>query len=84
VLFLRASSQQAPRAAIFSAAAHSHRGDPDRTGYHSLKGFVTMSIRKLMIGPFLMYAVLLTPTRADAQFTATPFSDPATGERYRI
>ena len=43
-----------------------------------------MSIRKLMIGPFLMYAVLLMPMRADAQFTATPFSDPATGERYHI
>jgi hypothetical protein len=43
-----------------------------------------MSIRTIVIGLFLMYAVVLTPGRADAQFTATPFSDPATGERYHI
>jgi hypothetical protein len=43
-----------------------------------------MSIRKLMIGQFLMYAVLLTPVIAHAQFNATPFSDPATGERYHV
>ena len=43
-----------------------------------------MSIRKILIGLFAMYAVLLMPVSADAQFTATPFSDPATGERYHI
>lgn len=43
-----------------------------------------MSIRTLAIGVFATYAVLLTPAGADAQFTATPFSDPATGERYHI
>jgi hypothetical protein len=42
-----------------------------------------MSIRTLALGLLFMYAVLL-PARADAQFAATPFSDPATGERYHI
>jgi hypothetical protein len=42
-----------------------------------------MSIRTLALGLLFMYALLL-PVRADAQFTATPFSDPATGERYHI
>ena len=42
-----------------------------------------MSIRLLALGLFVTYAVLL-PARAHAQFTATPFSDPATGERYHI
>jgi hypothetical protein len=31
-----------------------------------------------------MYAVVLAPAPVQAQFTATPFSDPATGERYHI
>ena len=43
-----------------------------------------MSIRTLALGFCVAYAVLLMPARADAQFTATPFSDPATGERYHI
>jgi hypothetical protein len=43
-----------------------------------------MSIRTLAIGLFVTYAVLSTPAGAHAQFTATPFSDPATGERYHI
>lgn len=43
-----------------------------------------MSIRTIVFGLFLAYAVFLTPMSADAQFTATPFSDPATGERYHI
>ncbi len=43
-----------------------------------------MSIRTIALGLFSMYAVLLVPSRADAQFTETPFSDPATGERYHI
>ena len=43
-----------------------------------------MSIRTLALGLLFTYAVLLTPVRADAQFAATPFSDPATGERYHI
>jgi hypothetical protein len=43
-----------------------------------------MSIRTLALGLGVTYAVLLTPVRADAQFAATPFSDPATGERYHI
>jgi hypothetical protein len=42
-----------------------------------------MSIRTLALGLLFMYAVLL-PARAQAQFTTTPFSDPATGERYHI
>src|SRR5688572_6183166 len=50
----------------------------------SFKGRLTMSIRTLALALFSTYAVLLAPVRADAQFTATPFSDPATGERYHI
>ena len=42
------------------------------------------SIRTLASGLFLTYAVMLTPTAAQAQFAATPFSDPATGERYHV
>ena len=43
-----------------------------------------MSIRTQALGFFVTYALVLMPARADAQFTATPFSDPATGERYHI
>ena len=43
-----------------------------------------MSIRTPALGLFVTYAILLMPARADAQFAATPFSDPATGERYHI
>lgn len=43
-----------------------------------------MSIRTLVIGLFLTYAVLLAPVQAQGQFAATPFSDPATGERYHV
>jgi hypothetical protein len=49
------------------------------------KGRLTMlSIRTFSLGLLFMYAVVLTPSVAHAQFTATPFSDPATGERYHI
>jgi hypothetical protein len=41
------------------------------------------SIRTIAIGLLFMYIVLL-PAGAHAQFTATPFSDPATGERYHV
>ena len=43
-----------------------------------------MSMRTLVLGLFSMYALLLAPASARAQFTDTPFSDPATGERYHI
>ena len=43
-----------------------------------------MSIRTLASGLFLTYLVMLMPTAAQAQFAATPFSDPATGERYHV
>src|SRR5688500_20145516 len=69
VLFLGASSQQ----------SSTHR----RT-YYSFKGRLMMSIRTLALGFFVTYALVLMPARAAAQFTATPFSDPATGERYHI
>jgi hypothetical protein len=72
VLFLGAFSQQASARRRIS------------TAIHSIKGRSTMSIRRIVIGLFAMYAVLLIPARAHAQFTATPFSDPATGERYHI
>ena len=43
-----------------------------------------MSIRTLASGLFLTYVLILMPAAAQAQFAATPFSDPATGERYHI
>ena len=43
-----------------------------------------MPIRTLALGLCFLYAVMLMPLRAEAQFAATPFSDPATGERYHI
>jgi hypothetical protein len=42
------------------------------------------SIRTLASGLFLTYVLMLMPAAAHAQFAATPFSDPATGERYHI
>ena len=39
---------------------------------------------RIAIGLFFTYGFLLLPTMAQAQFAATPFSDPATGERYHI
>jgi len=43
-----------------------------------------MSLRHLAAGVCTMYLLLLLPAGASAQFGATPFSDPATGERYHI
>ena len=43
-----------------------------------------ISIRKIAIGLLFTYVLLWIPAGAHAQFTATPFSDPATGERYHI
>jgi len=43
-----------------------------------------MSIRMLTIGLYGVYAFLSMPAMAHAQFAATPFSDPATGERYHL
>jgi hypothetical protein len=43
-----------------------------------------MSIRTFAIGLYGLYVFLSTPAAAHAQFAATPFSDPATGERYHI
>jgi hypothetical protein len=43
-----------------------------------------MSIRTLVIGLYAMYIFLSMPAAAQAQFAATPFSDPATGERYHV
>lgn len=42
------------------------------------------SIRSLVVAALISYAFLLVPGTAQAQFSATPFSDPATGERYHI
>jgi hypothetical protein len=42
------------------------------------------SIRTVSAGMFIACALVLVPATAQAQFTATPFSDPATGERYHI
>ncbi|HKY20738.1 MAG TPA: hypothetical protein VJM31_05910 [Vicinamibacterales bacterium] len=41
-------------------------------------------MRRLTNGLFLICAVVLMPVVAQAQFAATPFSDPATGERYHV
>lgn len=43
-----------------------------------------MSRRQLTIGLYCAAALLLVPAAALAQYTATPFSDPATGERYHV
>lgn len=42
-----------------------------------------MSIRQIPIG-LLVLCLASAPTVANAQFAATPFSDPATGEQYHI
>jgi len=42
------------------------------------------SIRTTLCGAFFLYAFLLLPTIARAQYGATPFHDPATGEVYHI
>ncbi len=42
------------------------------------------SIRMSAIGALFSYLFLFIPGPATAQFAATPFSDPATGERYHI
>jgi hypothetical protein len=42
------------------------------------------SMRTIAIGLFVAYVELLMPAPARAQFTATPFSDPATGENYHV
>jgi hypothetical protein len=43
-----------------------------------------MSLRQLTFGLYCTAGLLFVPAVARAQFTATPFSDPATGERYHI
>jgi hypothetical protein len=43
-----------------------------------------MMIRTIAIGLSIMVMLFLIPGIAQAQFRATPFSDPATGERYHI
>ena len=40
--------------------------------------------RSFVIGAVLSAVLLLVPGEVQAQFTATPFSDPATGDRYHI
>ncbi len=42
------------------------------------------SIRAIAIGALGMYGLLLLPVAAQAQYGATPFRDPATGESYHI
>jgi hypothetical protein len=42
------------------------------------------SIRTIAIGAFFLYGLLLVPSPARAQYGATPFHDPATGETYHI
>jgi hypothetical protein len=42
------------------------------------------SIRTFAIGVLGLYVLLSAPAAAYAQFAATPFSDPATGERYHV
>src|SRR4029453_9599619 len=41
-------------------------------------------IRTMVVGGCFMYMLLFTPPAALAQYGATPFSDPATGERYHV
>ncbi|HEV3215477.1 MAG TPA: hypothetical protein VGZ27_07120 [Vicinamibacterales bacterium] len=42
------------------------------------------SIRTIAIGVFFLYGLLVAPSIASAQYGATPFRDPATGEVYHI
>ena len=42
------------------------------------------SIRTIAVGAFFLYGFLLVPSIARAQYGATPFHDPATGETYHI
>lgn len=42
------------------------------------------STRTIAIGVFFLYTILLVPSLARAQYGATPFHDPATGEVYHI
>jgi len=41
-------------------------------------------IRSMALGAFVMYSVLLMPVVAHAQYRATAFQDPATGETYHV
>ena len=43
-----------------------------------------MLTRPLSVASFAMYVTLLAPAAAHAQYSTTPFLDPATGERYHI
>jgi hypothetical protein len=43
-----------------------------------------MSLRTFAIGWCALYVFLAVPGTSEAQFGATPFSDPATGERYHV
>ena len=43
-----------------------------------------MSMRHVTVGMYVVLGSLLMAPAASAQFAATPFSDPATGERYHI
>src|SRR5258706_379904 len=42
------------------------------------------SIRRFAIGTFFVSALLLIPATARAQYAATPFHDPSTGETYHV
>jgi hypothetical protein len=42
------------------------------------------STRTIAIGAFFLYTILLVPSLARAQYGATPFHDPGTGETYHI
>jgi hypothetical protein len=43
-----------------------------------------MKMRLFVAGGCFMYMLLFMPGKADAQFSAKPFSDPATGENYHF
>src|SRR5689334_18784801 len=43
-----------------------------------------MSMRTFAVGWCALYVFLAAPAVSEAQFGATPFSDPATGERYHV
>src|ERR1700730_17607117 len=47
-------------------------------------GPLMKSIRTIVVGAFCLCGLLLAPSVARAQYGATPFHDPATGETYHI
>jgi hypothetical protein len=70
------------------ALVYARSGAPSQFHPGSISGlkrrFTMTSIRSFVAGAFFLYGFLLLPSVAHAQYGATPFHDPATGETYHI